>query len=259
MSSISPTNATRDSGGPKTKLRASCDGCYLTKVKCNKSRPMCSRCLTYGVDCVYSPSSRSGRTKRGPESGKTRDCYESGPSSRTPDEVYGEAHQSSRPPFWYIPPASFSGIESSYDNTTILTPELGQSFGQYSVDDSHRAGPERDLLVASSEMEPVGPSFWAQSAETPTTKFPYTFPEDDLLPLTSELTFTSLNMSWNQFPDSQLNFTSYDPPTAHFTPCHSPTTSVGVFPLKDCSCSTTSHQHPQVLRNHFCPSFRQSH
>lgn len=41
------------------RLRASCDGCFLAKVKCSKSRPVCSRCLTVGLVCHYSPSSRS--------------------------------------------------------------------------------------------------------------------------------------------------------------------------------------------------------
>jgi hypothetical protein len=45
------------------RLRASCDGCFLAKVKCNKTRPICSRCLRCGTDCVYSPSSRSGKPK----------------------------------------------------------------------------------------------------------------------------------------------------------------------------------------------------
>lgn len=41
------------------RLRASCDGCFLAKVKCTKSRPVCSRCLAVGLVCRYSPSSRS--------------------------------------------------------------------------------------------------------------------------------------------------------------------------------------------------------
>lgn len=45
------------------RLRASCDGCFLAKVKCSKARPICSRCLTCGTDCKYSPSSRAGKPK----------------------------------------------------------------------------------------------------------------------------------------------------------------------------------------------------
>ncbi|KAI0100159.1 hypothetical protein GGR51DRAFT_372933 [Nemania sp. FL0031] len=45
------------------RLRASCDGCFLAKVKCSKSRPVCSRCLSCGIICNYSPSSRAGKPK----------------------------------------------------------------------------------------------------------------------------------------------------------------------------------------------------
>jgi hypothetical protein len=45
------------------RLRASCDGCFIAKVKCSKDRPICSRCLTCGTECNYSPSSRSGKPK----------------------------------------------------------------------------------------------------------------------------------------------------------------------------------------------------
>jgi hypothetical protein len=47
------------------KLRASCDACYLAKVKCSKTRPLCQRCLVSGTNCAYSPSARF---KRGPKS-----------------------------------------------------------------------------------------------------------------------------------------------------------------------------------------------
>lgn len=45
------------------RLRASCDGCFLAKVKCSKARPICSRCLQSGIECRYSPSSRAGKPK----------------------------------------------------------------------------------------------------------------------------------------------------------------------------------------------------
>lgn len=43
------------------RLRASCDGCFLAKVKCSKTRPTCFRCLACGTDCKYSPSLRVGK------------------------------------------------------------------------------------------------------------------------------------------------------------------------------------------------------
>lgn len=53
----------------QSRLRASCDGCFLAKVKCSKAKPICSRCLACGADCRYSPSSRAGKPKSdGPRS-----------------------------------------------------------------------------------------------------------------------------------------------------------------------------------------------
>ena len=46
------------------KLRESCDSCLAAKVKCSKSRPLCSRCLANGAPCDYSPSSRAGKRNR---------------------------------------------------------------------------------------------------------------------------------------------------------------------------------------------------
>lgn len=56
--SMASSNKTR-----QPRLRASCDGCFLAKVKCSKARPICSRCLACGIECRYSPSSRSGKPK----------------------------------------------------------------------------------------------------------------------------------------------------------------------------------------------------
>jgi hypothetical protein len=53
---------TQEASKPRhSGLRASCDSCFHAKVKCSKARPICSRCLTCGSDCKYSPSSRAGR------------------------------------------------------------------------------------------------------------------------------------------------------------------------------------------------------
>ena len=54
---------------PKTKvesrrLRASCDACYLSKVKCGKESPTCARCLNHAQTCTYSPSQRVGKPRR---------------------------------------------------------------------------------------------------------------------------------------------------------------------------------------------------
>ncbi|KAI6782090.1 uncharacterized protein J7T54_003510 [Emericellopsis cladophorae] len=60
-SASSPAQRHNAHGAPpkQPRLRASCDGCFVAKIKCSKARPMCSRCLQNGLICHYSPSSRA--------------------------------------------------------------------------------------------------------------------------------------------------------------------------------------------------------
>ena len=45
----------------KLKLRDSCDSCSDAKIKCNREKPVCSRCNVKSLTCCYGPSHRSGR------------------------------------------------------------------------------------------------------------------------------------------------------------------------------------------------------
>lgn len=74
------TNANHSNNEPTSKakpenrkLRASCDGCYLSKVKCSKETPTCTRCLDHGIICKYSPSQRIGKPKRAPADPREND------------------------------------------------------------------------------------------------------------------------------------------------------------------------------------------
>ncbi|KAL1953238.1 hypothetical protein VTO42DRAFT_3353 [Malbranchea cinnamomea] len=42
-------------------IRASCDNCARSKVRCSKEQPQCQRCIHQGVKCTYSPSQRARR------------------------------------------------------------------------------------------------------------------------------------------------------------------------------------------------------
>ena len=44
------------------KLRASCDGCNESKVRCSQTKPQCERCARLGFACVYGLSRRSHKT-----------------------------------------------------------------------------------------------------------------------------------------------------------------------------------------------------
>ncbi|RMJ28737.1 Transcription factor [Aspergillus sp. HF37] len=65
------------------KLRESCISCSSSKVKCNKEKPTCARCVRRGLSCEYRVSRRTGRTRViGVEKPPT--TTKAGPSTSTP-------------------------------------------------------------------------------------------------------------------------------------------------------------------------------
>ena len=48
--------------GKVPKLRASCDGCNESKVRCSQTKPQCGRCMRLGITCKYGLSRRSHKT-----------------------------------------------------------------------------------------------------------------------------------------------------------------------------------------------------
>lgn len=54
------------------KLRHSCEACALSKVKCQKQKPTCSRCQRRGVECHYLAIKRAGRRYSNPRVDSTQ-------------------------------------------------------------------------------------------------------------------------------------------------------------------------------------------
>ncbi|KAH7324116.1 aflatoxin regulatory protein-domain-containing protein [Rhexocercosporidium sp. MPI-PUGE-AT-0058] len=50
-------------GSTTSKIRDSCQACSLSKVKCNKEKPTCSRCAKRAVACEYLVTKRPGRKR----------------------------------------------------------------------------------------------------------------------------------------------------------------------------------------------------
>ncbi|KAF2246888.1 hypothetical protein BU26DRAFT_55124 [Trematosphaeria pertusa] len=61
-----PTSAPKPANNPerKPKLRASCDACAASKVKCSKEHPICARCNANGSQCIYGVSRKHGKPGR---------------------------------------------------------------------------------------------------------------------------------------------------------------------------------------------------
>ena len=61
------SNSTRISSSTKEKrlkLRASCDACAASKIRCSKEHPTCARCSTNKSQCVYGVSRKHGKPGR---------------------------------------------------------------------------------------------------------------------------------------------------------------------------------------------------
>ncbi|KAK8127916.1 hypothetical protein PG984_009024 [Apiospora sp. TS-2023a] len=86
---IEPKDEARSSS-PNPRGRASCDACFRARVKCSKARPICSRCLAVGIECHYSHSSRTGKSKT--------DASSSNHGNSHPPASYAQAHSPREPP-----------------------------------------------------------------------------------------------------------------------------------------------------------------
>ncbi|KAF2820733.1 hypothetical protein CC86DRAFT_117380 [Ophiobolus disseminans] len=66
IASTPPTSAPKSSSNKerRLKLRASCDACAASKVKCSKNRPTCTRCSANGMQCIYGVSRKHGKPGR---------------------------------------------------------------------------------------------------------------------------------------------------------------------------------------------------
>ena len=56
-----PAQGRRSIVPPGPKLRDSCHACAASKVKCDKEKPTCARCIKRGVTCEYFATKRAGR------------------------------------------------------------------------------------------------------------------------------------------------------------------------------------------------------
>lgn len=47
-------------------LRNSCEPCHISKLRCDRKKPICTRCATNGNKCFYAPTKRPGRPRKAP-------------------------------------------------------------------------------------------------------------------------------------------------------------------------------------------------
>jgi hypothetical protein len=236
-------------GTRQPKLRASCDGCYQSKIKCNKDRPMCSRCLTYGIDCVYSPSSRSGRGKKNRDTNTAKGSHNIRAFACLQDQLEGSSNPESRPQFLYIPDWNFVDKSSQCSTSTpALTPGLESTLNQSPLFDWKLATPETGMLPPETPLDYFDDMWWT-TPDASDLSHETIFAGDNSLPLTSEFLYSVAPGHWGQPIDNQANFTAYNILDTMSTVCQSQTTKTPSL----CDCFRSCSPNRQTLHSMSCP------
>lgn len=147
------------------RLRASCDGCFLAKVKCSKARPICSRCLTCGIDCRYSPSSRAGKPK----------ASESAKLQQQPTAASSMAPSATDEPMMYAVNSGMTGVYKLETGWTTpptgidgaLNPSQSISSGLTFMGVEHATTTHFDAGVSGEAHRPTMP--WTPPNDMPAT------------------------------------------------------------------------------------------
>lgn len=160
------------------RLRASCDGCYLSKVRCTKETPGCSRCLNHGVLCKYSPSQRIGKPRRLRETHQVRDRHKDPAASTARSSKYPSRCDVTVPPPLYNWNLHFdpsiavqrSAFDMSERMPTIWQREFPLSNCENEIlvnDSSHGVG-----LISQSDSLPTPVEFGYQVSGQPPPAIP---------------------------------------------------------------------------------------
>jgi hypothetical protein len=184
------------------KLRASCDTCFIAKIKCSKDRPMCSRCLAFGAECKYSPSSRTGKPKS--DSKKSRSSMSKHRTISEESNVSSSTEYSPPPmnmdtedPASYFPETEWSTTPASeadpYENQRFTSPSIMSMHARQNSSESSTSS-------AASVDEYDTSSYWAYSAPTYITS-PYIHNADYLHPEDISEPSASASAPWVGYTD----------------------------------------------------------
>lgn len=249
------------------RLRASCDGCFLAKVKCSKARPICSRCLTCGIECRYSPSSRAGKPKAS-ESAKNQQPPPVNLSGEAPVPNEGVMYTINAgmtgvyklETGWTTPPTSIDGALSrnqsissgltfmGVDNAGTTTMDAGMSGDMYGA--TMPWTPPNDMPSAFSES-PVGthmPNGHSRSQSYDMNHNAVGWVDSsspEMFPFNQVSTPPTMPSNYFPSPTATPNMRPM-PPRPKSTPVNSPGGS--------CTCFTVCLQSLQALHNASSPS-----
>lgn len=284
MSKSSKMSSSSANSKPRQpRLRASCDGCFLAKVKCSKERPICARCLSCGTHCQYSPSSRAGKPKSDASRAQSRSTIVIPPDvSLGGNSIPTSMPYSSQPMYlvsnesrdgniftmdaaWSTPSGSIDGRMSGPSLSSGPTPVLTDD-SPSDCDSSIHQFPHRDIF---------DPSYgWHQSS--PPNMQTHFLPDHDAMMLSKSHVEIQPLPTWHQDPSQDVftipqhlkqeplqfspipascsphdksNFQSMAPSTSHQS--HQDTSQAAYLPARlPCNCFATCLQSLQLLHSH---------
>ncbi|KAI8953479.1 hypothetical protein F4801DRAFT_576373 [Xylaria longipes] len=240
------------------RLRASCDGCFLAKVKCSKSRPVCSRCLACGTVCNYSPSSRAGKPK--PENNNSPRL----PTVQHPQPLpilLGDNSVSYLPQTVQTPVFSFArawGMPStSGDGPMVRNPSLASNIGLLGLDENFFS--QLDPMAAQPDFyQPQPQPSWSSATNVPDTGI-YTPTTSIQMPFTQSEAIDSSMSTWME-QELQPQHMALNPQTSalshgfsNYLPSPNTTPTQPPLPLRPngttCACFSGCLQVLQDLHN----------
>ncbi|KAK7958631.1 hypothetical protein PG988_013479 [Apiospora saccharicola] len=142
---IEPKDEARSSS-PKPRGRASCDACFRARVKCSKDRPICSRCLAVGIECHYSHSNRTGKSKT--------DASSSNHGHPHPPTSYAQAHSPREP----SKPITNVSVRSYRDGDYVPYSLPGAASSNELSEQRFQAANDAASQHASTKEQVLGPS-----------------------------------------------------------------------------------------------------
>ena len=173
------------------RLRASCDGCYMSKVKCTKETPTCARCVNHGVVCKYSPSQRVGKPRRLRDDQQVHEKSKTQDAGAEPSSSCSTSDASVNPPLYswnvnFDPSVVARGSGISLDDISriwqgafSLPDSERESFGEGSGCNSSLSSPSNSLPkpVESVQDYPITSHASSGSLETMVTPTPSQQPQ----------------------------------------------------------------------------------
>lgn len=99
------------------KLRSSCDACGTAKLKCDKGKPECERCISLGLQCVYGISRKMGKPPRQRAQSRTERSVSDGDGTEGININIGQFHI---PPGWDSEPSYPDTLGGQIDMPDVL-------------------------------------------------------------------------------------------------------------------------------------------